>query len=110
MKGNITRKITSRAFGFILGEDGKDYFFHMSELLYCSWDNIEEGDSVTFNIFNRNGKEAACSVEKSYINLGDDFEGNPNEKTYAGIHPMVKLTSFSDEERKIIKTLGDIFM
>ena len=107
MKGNIVRKINDRGFGFILGEDGKDYFFHVSELRYCSWDNIEEGDSVIFNVFSRNGKDAACAVEKSYTSL--ESESNLNVKTYAGIHSMVNLASFSDEERKVIKTLGDIF-
>lgn len=31
------------------------------------------------------------------------------EKIYAGIHPMVNLASFSDEEKNIIKTLGKTF-
>lgn len=65
MKGKIARKIDDRGFGFILGEDGKDYFFHVSKLLHCSWDDIEEGDSVAFEIFKRSGKDAARSVKKT---------------------------------------------
>ena len=106
MKGNVAKKIQNRGFGFILGKDRKEYFFHMSALLNCSWDNIEEGDAVTFNNIERSGKLVAYKVEKYY---GDYETSDIREKIYAGIHPMVKMDSFSKEEKKIIKTLGNVF-
>lgn len=109
MKGKVVRKIASRGFGFIMSEDGKDYFFHMSALLNCSWREIEEGDCVCFKLFSRNGKDAACSVEKENLELKNIIRNNFSKETYAGIHSMVDLTTFSAEERKIIRTLGDIF-
>lgn len=106
MRGNIVRKIGDRGFGFILGEDGQDYFVHMSKLLYCSWDDIEEGDAVLFEAKKQEGKLVAYKVEKYY---GELKKERKREKIYAGIHPMVSLASFSAEERKIIKTLGQVF-
>lgn len=55
MTGKIIRVIVDKNFGFILGEDGKEYFFHKSEVqnetafnkrlegLPC---NFEEGQST----------------------------------------------------------------
>ncbi len=108
MRGNIIRKIADRGFGFILGEDGKDYFFHMSDVLQCVWDDIEEGDMVSFEPFIRNEKNVAYLV-KIYDSSEYKTKKDLKRKTYAGIHPMVDLTSFSEEERQIIRTLGNIF-
>lgn len=47
MKGNIIRiGSEKKGFGFILGEDQKDYFFHITSLVRCSWKDLEEGDAV----------------------------------------------------------------
>lgn len=109
MKGNIVRKIKDRGYGFILGEDGKDYFLHCSKIIYCSWEDIAEGDAVTFNGKEQNGKLVAYQVEKYYGDTEEKGEINIKEKIYAGVHPMVNLALFSDEERNIIKTLGKVF-
>ncbi|MBU0723017.1 cold shock domain-containing protein [Patescibacteria group bacterium] len=49
-KGTIAR-LTDRGFGFIArdGED-KDLFFHSNELQNVQFDDLREGDSVTFEI------------------------------------------------------------
>ena len=109
MKGNIVRKIIDRGFGFILGEDGQDYFLHFSKLLYCSWEDIAEGDAVVFNGKEQDGKLVAYQVEKYYGEIEEKKKINGEEKIHAGIHPMVNLSSFSDKERNIIKTLGKVF-
>jgi CspA family cold shock protein len=49
MTGTIKRLVTDRGFGFVKGEDGKEYFFHRSACdegthLY----DMSEGDAVTF--------------------------------------------------------------
>lgn len=107
MKGNIVRKIKDKGYGFILGEDGKDYFFHMSKLSYCSWEDIGEGDAVVFEDREQRGKLVAYKVEKYYGVSGE--KKLEEEKVYAGIHPMVNLESYSEEEKNIIGTLGKTF-
>lgn len=55
MTGVIT-KLTTRGFGFIVGADGRDRFFHASSLANCEFDVLREGDPVTFNEFEVPGK------------------------------------------------------
>lgn len=109
MNGNITRLMEEeKGYGFILGEDQKDYYFHVTSLSNCSWSELEEGDSVVFEKVMRNGKVSARNVQKYF---GEDTKHLPykNEVTYAGIHPLVNLDSFDEEERNIILTLGKTF-
>lgn len=49
-KGTIAR-VTDKGFGFIKrdGEE-KDLFFHSSELVGVSFDELREGDAVTFEV------------------------------------------------------------
>lgn len=110
MNGNITQLMEEiKGFGFILGEDKKDYFFHMSSLRYCSWAELEEGDAVVFQPTERNGRKVAINVQKYF---GEEMV-EPDDigkavSTYAGIHPCVNLESFSEEERSIIRTFGAV--
>ena len=49
-EGTIIR-LTNRGFGFIAreGED-KDIFFHSNELKNVAYDDLQEGDKVTFEV------------------------------------------------------------
>ena len=47
MKGKVKFFNESKGFGFITGEDGKDYFVHSSGL--ASGTVLHENDSVTFD-------------------------------------------------------------
>ncbi len=49
-EGTIAR-LTDRGFGFIArdGEE-KDLFFHSNELVGVEFDNLKEGDKVTFEV------------------------------------------------------------
>ena len=107
MKGNIVRKVTERGFGFIIGEDGGEYFFHFANLINISWDELSEGDCVRFSVVNKGEKREAVNVSKYY---GEVFLGKKQEsKVFPGKHPNIILTSFSDEEKKIINTLAKTF-
>ena len=46
MKGTVKFFNSEKEFGFIIGEDGKDYFVHKSDLKEGM--NIDKDDSVTF--------------------------------------------------------------
>jgi CspA family cold shock protein len=48
MKGEIARLITDRGFGFIKATDGKEYFFHRSDLINCEYESLRERDKVQF--------------------------------------------------------------
>ncbi|MBL7156045.1 MAG: cold shock domain-containing protein [Candidatus Pacebacteria bacterium] len=50
MDGTIAR-LTDRGFGFISPSDGsKDIFFHSNELSEVRFDELKEGDKVTFEV------------------------------------------------------------
>lgn len=50
MKGTI-KKLTDRGFGFITREgEVKDLFFHSKDLSGVTFDQLKEGDSVTFEV------------------------------------------------------------
>lgn len=49
MTGAIKKK-TDKGFGFISSDElGKDVFFHSNSLVGVSFDEIQEGDTVTFD-------------------------------------------------------------
>lgn len=55
MEGVVVRLMSDRGFGFIKGEDGKDYFFHRSDLSGFFEDLVQDIDGgrkvvVTFEI------------------------------------------------------------
>ena len=47
--GTIKRLVTDKGFGFVVGPDGNEYFFHQSA---CDgqFDRLHEGQSVTFEM------------------------------------------------------------
>jgi len=50
LKGKIKRLIQERGFGFISAEDETEVFFHRSALQDVNFDNLEEGNSVEFDL------------------------------------------------------------
>ena len=46
--GTIKRKISDKGFGFIAAGDGKEYFFHQSAVAGGGFDQLREGQAVTF--------------------------------------------------------------
>lgn len=49
MNGKIIKK-TDRGFGFIEAEDGKEIFFHSTSLVGTSFEEIQEGAVVSFDV------------------------------------------------------------
>ena len=48
MKGTIKRMVSDKGFGFVLAEDGNEYFFHKSACTSTPFDSMHEGQAVTF--------------------------------------------------------------
>ncbi len=49
-RGTIAKVIRDRGFGFIRGNDGKEVFFHRSGLVGLSFDDLEQGATVDFEV------------------------------------------------------------
>lgn len=48
MTGMIKTLNKGKGFGFITGEDHKDYFFHRSQVKNAQFEELEVGQEVTF--------------------------------------------------------------
>jgi CspA family cold shock protein len=48
MSGTIKRLVSDKGFGFILASDGNEYFFHNSACGQTPFDELREGQSVSF--------------------------------------------------------------
>lgn len=65
MKGSVVRKRTE-GYGFIKPEEGeKDVFFHASAVVDVTFDELNEGDAVTFDIEEGPKGPAATNVKKA---------------------------------------------
>ena len=50
MNGTIKRLVSDKGFGFILADNGTEYFFHNSACQQTAFDDLREGQSVTFDV------------------------------------------------------------
>jgi CspA family cold shock protein len=48
INGTIKRIVSDKGFGFVLAEDGTEYFFHQSALADGQFDQLHEGQALTF--------------------------------------------------------------
>ena len=46
----IKRLVSDKGFGFILAGDGSEYFFHNSACQQTAFDDLREGQAVTFDM------------------------------------------------------------
>lgn len=106
MKGNVTAICANNfgkpSYGFILGEDNQNYFFHKSELVNCSIVRLQEGDSVEFTPTTNeydSKKLVAQNIRQRTTSSSVQY-ANP------GIHRDVDLSRFNQDEQTIIRALG----
>jgi CspA family cold shock protein len=64
-KGTVKRIMRERGFGFILAEDGREVFFHRSELQDVDFNDLQEGDPLEFNIAQGQKGPQATGVKKA---------------------------------------------
>lgn len=48
LNGTVKRLVNDKGFGFILADDGNEYFFHQSACESGAFDTLREGQPVTF--------------------------------------------------------------
>jgi CspA family cold shock protein len=48
MRGTIKRLVGTKGFGFVAAQDGTEYFFHQSACTDVRFDDLHEGQAVTF--------------------------------------------------------------
>lgn len=48
MRGTIKRLVSDKGFGFVQAEDGTEYFFHQSACTDVRFDDLREGQALTF--------------------------------------------------------------
>lgn len=64
MKGTI-KTLTDKGFGFISREgEAKDLFFHSKELNGVTYDELQTGDEVTFEVIQAEKGPAAVNVSR----------------------------------------------
>ncbi len=64
MQGTI-KKLTDKNFGFISQNDSqKDLFFHANNLEDVSFEELREGDAVSFEVENTPKGDAAVNVKR----------------------------------------------
>ena len=50
MAEGTIKRLTDKGFGFIDSGDGKDIFFHSSSVVDSSFDELREGQKVSFDV------------------------------------------------------------
>lgn len=64
MTGSI-KKLTDKGFGFITAEGlAKDLFFHSNSLVGVSFEELREGDAVTFDVEETPKGPSAINVQR----------------------------------------------
>lgn len=49
LNGTVKRLVTDKGFGFVAAADGREYFFHQSACVGTSFEDLREGQAVTFD-------------------------------------------------------------
>lgn len=65
MQGKVKRFNKVKGFGFITAEDGRDVFFHYSELQMEGYKTIDEGADVEFELVEGERGLQAHNIQKT---------------------------------------------
>jgi CspA family cold shock protein len=65
INGTVKWFNTSKGFGFILTEDGREVFVHYTDILSDGFRNLSEGEAVSFKIIDNGKGLRASEVTKS---------------------------------------------
>ena len=66
MNGTIKKLVTEKGFGFISVEgQEKDLFFHSKSLVGVTFDELQEGDALTFDVEDSEKGKNAVNVQRA---------------------------------------------
>ena len=63
MKGTVKWFNAKKGYGFITDESGTDYFVHYSDIIGDGYRKLDDGQPVTFDTKDVDGRVAACNVK-----------------------------------------------
>jgi len=65
LRGKISKKVADRGFGFIHADNGKDYYFHLTDLVQdFNFDDVDEGLLVDFEVKKEPGEGKAGAAQR----------------------------------------------
>lgn len=64
MKGKVKRFNKLKGFGFITSEDGRDAFFHYSQIVMEGYKTVDEGAEVEFDLVDSERGLQAQNIKK----------------------------------------------
>lgn len=62
MKGTVKWFNRKKGYGFIIGEDGNEYFVHYSKIVGDGYKVLDDDQDVTFEVAEENGRKQAVNV------------------------------------------------
>jgi cold shock CspA family protein len=72
MRGTVDRVVPERGFGFLIGPNGEEYFFHRSGLIGPEFDELGPGVTVEFQAAEEEGDAPDEHLRAVNIRLADD--------------------------------------
>lgn len=67
MKGTVKWFNTQKGYGFIVGDDGTDYFVHYSNIKVSEFRHLDAGDHVEFDVETNDKGIQAINVQMGYL-------------------------------------------
>lgn len=61
----VIKKLTDKGFGFIAVEGQKDIFFHSKSLVGVTFDELREGDALSFEVEETEKGPSAVNVQRA---------------------------------------------
>ncbi len=73
MTGTIARMFNDKGYGFIKRDDGqKDLFFHAKELKGVTFEELREGDALTFEVGHNDKGDHATNIRSAKGGASND--------------------------------------
>jgi len=72
MRGTVDRVVADRGFGFLIGPNGEEYFFHRSALTGTAFEELGPGVTVLFRAAEEEGDTPEEHLRAVNIRLDED--------------------------------------
>jgi cold shock CspA family protein len=72
MQGTVDRVVADEGFGFIIGPNGEEYFFHRSALQGPEWEELGPGVPVLFHVTEGEGDRPDEHLRAVDVRLAPD--------------------------------------